>query len=95
MAFMNATAEIDKAGRLVVPKKMRDALHLVPGTRLSLRQEGTSIVVQPEAVSGGLRWKNGVPVFEFGRPLPPDHSDWVEKARDERASELMGPWTKS
>ena len=37
MAFMNAIAEIDKAGRVVVPKKFRDALHLVPGTRLSLR----------------------------------------------------------
>jgi bifunctional DNA-binding transcriptional regulator/antitoxin component of YhaV-PrlF toxin-antitoxin module len=95
MPFMNATVEIDKAGRLVVEKKMRDALHLVPGTRLTLRQEGASIVIRPDAVSRGLRWKNGVPVFEFGRPLPPGHDDWVERARDERSNELMGPWTKS
>jgi AbrB family looped-hinge helix DNA binding protein len=95
MPFMNATAEIDKAGRFVVPKKLRNALHLVPGTRLTLHQEGGAIVVKPESKSRGLYFKNGQPVYEFGRPLPPDHVDWVDQARDERAEDLMGPWTKS
>jgi AbrB family looped-hinge helix DNA binding protein len=95
MPFMNATAEIDKSGRIVVPKKLRDALHLVPGTRLTLRQEGEAIVVQPESKPRGLYWKNGMLVYDFGRPLPPDHVNWVEQSRDDRAEELMGPWTKS
>jgi AbrB family looped-hinge helix DNA binding protein len=90
---MNATAEIDKAGRLVVPKKLRDALHLVPGTRVVLRQEGDAIVVEPEVKHRGLYMKNGFLVYSIGRPLPPDHVDWVEQNRDERAGELMGEWT--
>jgi AbrB family looped-hinge helix DNA binding protein len=94
MVFMNATAEIDKAGRLVVPKKMRDALHLVPGTRLTLIQKGDAIMVQPEARPRGLYWKNGMPVYEFGKPLPRDHADWVDQTREERADALMGAWTK-
>jgi len=92
---MNAIAEIDKAGRLVVPKKMRDALHLVPGTRIALRQEGEAIVMEPERKGRGLYLKNGIPVYEFGHPLPPDCVDWVEQAREERAEELMGQWRKS
>ena len=84
---MNATAEIDKAGRLVVPKKMRDALHLVPGTRLTLSQKGNAIVVQPEAKPRGLYWKNGMPVYETG-PLPPEHVNWLDEDREERSESL-------
>ena len=87
---MNAIAEIDKAGRLVVPKKLRDALHLVPGTRLVLRREGEAIVLEPESRPRGLYLKNGIPVYDVG-PLPPlEDRDWVEEARNERAEELMG-----
>jgi AbrB family looped-hinge helix DNA binding protein len=89
---MNATAEIDKAGRLVVPKKLRDALHLVPGTRLVLHQEGQSLVVEHEAKPRGLYMKNGMLVYDSGIPLPPDHVDWIEQNRDDRAEELMGEW---
>jgi AbrB family looped-hinge helix DNA binding protein len=39
MVFMNAIVEIDKAGRIVVPKKLRDDLHLIPGTRLRIERE--------------------------------------------------------
>jgi AbrB family looped-hinge helix DNA binding protein len=90
MAFMNAIAEIDKAGRIVVPKKMRDALHLVPGTRVTLHQEDDVITLQPETQPRGLYWKDGMPVYEFGKPLPPDHVDWVTKARDDRDERVMG-----
>lgn len=91
---MDAIAEIDKAGRLVVPKKMRDALHLVAGTRISLRQEGEAIVMEPERKGRGLYLKNGLLVYDAG-PLPPlEDRDWVEEARNERAEELMGDWPK-
>ena len=91
---MNATAEIDKAGRIVVPKKMRDALHLAPGTRVTLQQKGDTITLEPEAKPRGLYRKNGMLVYDFGRPLPPDHTDWVRQARDERDKQLMESWKK-
>ena len=88
MAFMIATAEIDKAGRLVVPKKLRDSLHLVAGTRVTLELKNGEIHLAPATKPRGLYWKNGVPVFEMGRPLPHDHVNWVEQDREDRADEL-------
>ena len=85
---MIATAEIDKAGRLVVPKKLRDSLHLVAGTRLTIRQQGDELVIAPESAATGLTFENGIPVFRLGKTLPPDHVHWVEDAREERADEL-------
>ena len=47
---MKATAQIDRAGRLVVPKAFRDALHLRPGDRLRIRTEGDALVLEPEPI---------------------------------------------
>ena len=91
---MNATAEIDKAGRLVVPKKMRDALHLVPGTRLTLRTEGEAIVVQQEVKGRGLYRKNGMLVYDIGRPVPPEAVDWVDQDREERIEQIYNSGLK-
>jgi len=86
---MNATAEIDKAGRVVVPKKLRDALHLVPGTRLILHQEGDSIVLQPESKPRGLYMKKGTLVYDAG-PVPPSNVvEWIAEGREERMKDIL------
>jgi AbrB family looped-hinge helix DNA binding protein len=87
MPFMHATAEIDKAGRIVVPKKLRDSLHLVAGTRVTFHEEAGRLIVAPET-KPGLSWKNGIPVFDTG-PLPKGHETWADEAREERADELF------
>ena len=94
MAFMDAIVEIDKAGRIVVPKKMRDALQLVAGTRVTLKQEGNAIQIAPERVGRGLYRKNGMLVYDTGRPIPPDAVNWVRDAQEARAEEIMGPWNE-
>ena len=43
---MSTTVEIDKAGRVVVPKKFRDALHLTPGTRLKIDRTGDTLTLE-------------------------------------------------
>ena len=88
LPFMNAIAEIDKAGRVVVPKKMREALHLVPGTRLTLRQDGDSIVLEPEVHPRGLYVLDGWPVFDGGGQGPVDVTDWLAQDREERLTLL-------
>jgi AbrB family looped-hinge helix DNA binding protein len=60
---MNAIVEIDKAGRIVVPKKMRDALHLTPGTRLSIVRQGERITLEPSTNAAQLVIENGVPLI--------------------------------
>jgi AbrB family looped-hinge helix DNA binding protein len=94
MPFMDAITEIDKAGRLVVPKKMRDALHLVPGTRMVLHQEGESIVLQTESRPRGLYMKKGTWVYDAGVTFSGDIQDWIEKDRDDRMRSILGDTTE-
>ena len=44
---------IDRAGRLVVPKAIRDAAHLYPGTRVRFRVEAGRVAIEsvPMAVT--------------------------------------------
>jgi AbrB family looped-hinge helix DNA binding protein len=69
MPFMTATLTLDKAGRVVLPKPIRDDLHLQPGDSLSLESSEDQIVLRP--VRGGmpLRRKHGIWVFRAGEPL--------------------------
>ena len=82
---MDATAEVGKSGRIVIPKKMRDALHLVPGTKITLHQEGDAITLQAEVKPRGLYRKNGMLVYDPGRPVPADAVNWIDQDREERA----------
>ena len=86
---MNAIAEIDKAGRVVVPKRLRDALHLVPGTRLTLHQEGNSLVIQPESKPRGLYLKRGTLVYDAGSVPPSDVVDWIAEDRAARTKAVL------
>lgn len=87
---MSTITEIDKAGRLVVPKKMRDALHLKAGTRLILDQRGESIIVRAESKPRGLYMKNGTWVHDAGLPASDDVRDWIEADRDARMQAILG-----
>jgi AbrB family looped-hinge helix DNA binding protein len=44
-------------GQLVLPKPVRDALHLKPGHRLSVAVEGKRIVIEPEKVASTTGWQ--------------------------------------
>ena len=94
MAFMNAIAEIDKAGRLVVPKKLREELHLVPGTRLSLRREGETLVIEPASKPRGLYMKKGTLVYDAGPVPPSDVVEWIAEDREARMKHLAGVGSK-
>jgi len=86
---MNAIAEIDKAGRVVVPKKLRDALHLVPGTRLSLRLDGERLLIEPESKPRGLYMDRGTLVYDAGLVPPSDVVEWIAEDREARLKHLL------
>ncbi len=44
---MTATLQIDKAGRMVLPKEFRQALHLEAGSKLSLQLQGGHLILEP------------------------------------------------
>jgi len=67
---MSTIVEIDKAGRIVVPKKLRDALHLTPGTRLQIDLYGNNLTLMPSATEAQLVIENGTPLI-----FPADRSN--------------------
>ena len=60
---MNATLTIDKAGRVVIPKPLRDELNLVAGDTLALESEGDQVTLRPVRPASRLIQERGVWVF--------------------------------
>jgi AbrB family looped-hinge helix DNA binding protein len=66
---MNATVILDKAGRVVLPKALRDELHLAPGDSLDLTVEGEQVTLRPRRTTPPLQKERGIWVFRTGEPL--------------------------
>lgn len=82
---MNTTVTIDKAGRVVIPKKIRDELRLEAGDILTLESEGERVTLRP--IQGGtpLQKEHGVWVFHGGKRLSLDKANQlVHDAREQR-----------
>jgi len=90
MVFMNATVEIDKAGRIVVPKKLRDDLHLVPGTRLRIERSGDRLVFEPAISEPQLIMKDGMWVVSGGQITVEDVNELIRQGYAERQARNTG-----
>ena len=86
---MKDTATIDRAGRVVIPKLLRDALHLEAGDTLEVETEGESITLRPKRAGASVQKERGVWVFRAGGAPP--SSDHVERARLPLAHPLRRP----
>ncbi|QRN81139.1 MAG: AbrB/MazE/SpoVT family DNA-binding domain-containing protein [Nocardiopsis sp. BM-2018] len=51
---------IDQAGRIVVPKPLRDALGMTPGTRLDVSVYGAGLQIMPAGRTARLVEEDGV-----------------------------------
>ena len=74
---------IDRFGRLVIPKKIRDEHNLEPGTQVRIEEKEDTIILIPIRGEQNLQWKDGVLVYT-GVPLG-DLVKAVSKHRNERA----------
>ena len=73
---------IDRAGRVVIPKEVRDRLSLAADASLSLDIEGGSIRLTPErGPSRSFRTIDGFPVFEAVEGYTLTDAD-VQRLRD-------------
>lgn len=87
MPFMNTTVTLDSAGRVVIPKPLRDELGLAPGDTLSLESDGDRVMLRPVRSNSSLRKEQGIWVFRSGRTLAATETDQVLDAlRQERNS---------
>jgi AbrB family looped-hinge helix DNA binding protein len=59
-------APIDKAGRIVLPKEIRDELEINPGDVLSISTRGGEVTLRPRREKRGLIRKGRALVFSSG-----------------------------
>ena len=88
---MNTTVTIDAAGRVVIPKTIRDALHLTPGDTLSLESDGESVTLRSLRPGSPLIKERGIWVFRGGRRLSTEDTNRaLESMRNERERHARG-----
>jgi AbrB family looped-hinge helix DNA binding protein len=76
---------MDRAGRVVLPKPLRDELELGPGDTLELESAGDHITLRPIRAAAPLTKENGVWVFRTGQPLAASVTDSVlREMREDR-----------
>jgi len=83
---MDANITVDKAGRVVLPKAVRDELELAPGDSLQLESTRDEIVLRPVRGNVGMRQKEGIWVFRTDEPISTETvNETIRQLREERA----------
>jgi len=75
---------IDRAGRLVIPKTIRDEMNLVPGSELEIDLEGGEIRLRLPVPKPRLVEEDGFLIFSSGEKLDIDIADFINKERDKQ-----------
>lgn len=81
---MNLTITLDKAGRVVIPKTLRDELRLEPGDALALESTGERMTLRPLRSQTPLCKERGIWVFRTGQKLASAVTDKVLRESRER-----------
>jgi AbrB family looped-hinge helix DNA binding protein len=88
---MTAKLTLDKAGRVVIPKKVRDKLHMSAGDAFEFKSTDEQIVLKPMREEGRMFKKRGMWVFHTGKPLTlKEVNAVIESVREERDRQNMG-----
>jgi len=79
------TITIDPAGRVVIPKPIRDELCLESGTELEVETRGNEIRLRAPSTESCLVEKRGVLVFDGGEGSDIDVAEFINRERNARA----------
>lgn len=89
---MNAKVTLDRAGRVVLPKTLRDAMHLSPGDTLDLTVKGDEVTLRPRRSAAPLQKERGVWVLRTGQTLSADETEaTLRTLRAQRQRQNVGP----
>jgi AbrB family looped-hinge helix DNA binding protein len=66
---MRASVTLDRTGRVVLPKSLREELHLAPGDTLDLTVQGEAVMLRPRRSASPLQKERGVWVLRTGQPI--------------------------
>jgi len=76
---------IDAAGRLVVPKSLRDQFHLAPGSELEIEPISDGVIIRPADRGPVLVNREGVLVHHGPQATDLDIAAFVRQEREARA----------
>ena len=79
-------ATVDRFGRVVIPKRVRDDLGIHPGTVLIVEERGNAVTLTPLSGPEPLAEEGGVLVFQG--PAAGDLTAAVDEARKSRAADV-------
>jgi AbrB family looped-hinge helix DNA binding protein len=83
------TVTIDRLGRIVVPKAIRDRLHLVPGTKLELTAGAEGIRIVPVNAEPSLVRKDGILIHHGTETTDLDIRRVIDQERANRNDYLV------
>ncbi|MSU24863.1 MAG: AbrB/MazE/SpoVT family DNA-binding domain-containing protein [Opitutus sp.] len=83
------TLTIDKTGRVVLPKPVRDQLGLVAGSELQLTATADRITLEPKLPRAALQ-RRGKLLVHTGKGSF-DIVAEIQRGRDERSRQMAGP----
>ena len=90
-AIMTTKVTLDRAGRVVLPKALRDELRLSPGDSLDLTVNGDEVTMRPSRHVNPLQKERGVWVFRTGKPMTEDEAqETLQNIRDQRQRRILG-----
>ena len=75
----------DAAGRLVVPKSLRDQFHLTPGSELEIEPTSDGVIIRPADRGPALVNRDGVLVHHGPQATDLDIATFVRQERESRA----------
>lgn len=88
---MAAKLKLDKLGRIVLPKAVRERLQVSAGDQFEMESSDDRITLRPVRGNAQLRKKRGVWVFQSGEPLSEATvQQTIEQIRRERDDQNRG-----
>jgi len=82
--------KIDKAGRIVLPKPVRERFHLREGSELEIEERSDGLTLKPVEQRSSMVQENGIWVHLGKVPRGFDWGNVVESVRDERIKDASG-----
>jgi AbrB family looped-hinge helix DNA binding protein len=91
---MAKSLSVDRLGRVVLPKSLRERYGLAGGAELDLTDTGDGILLTPRRATAALtRLKNGFPVLSLTGHTDADLGALIERTREERDERNRRPPT--
>lgn len=84
-------ATVDKFGRIVIPKKIRDSMGLSVGSVVDIQPGNNELRIKPLAADSYIQKKGDMLVFTGELTENVDIVELIERQRKERDQHILGP----